>query len=83
MMKRLSALVILLIPILLSAFGIKLMRDMVFGILKEPIPSLLLQFLLGFLFFVIGLGFISGYVLHRDRKQNKVQARFKKKSIQK
>ena len=63
----------------MAAFGIKLMRDMVFGILQNPFPYLWLQFLIGFLLFIFGLGFIAGFILHRDRKKNKVQPRFKQK----
>ncbi|MGX1263826.1 hypothetical protein RKD55_001630 [Rossellomorea marisflavi] len=79
-MSRLIALIIMLIPGALAALGIKLMRDMLFGILQPPIPYLWLQFVLGLVFFVVGLGFIAGFVLHRDRKRNKVQPRFTKKS---
>lgn len=77
-MRRIIALIIILIPIFLAAYGIKLMRDMVFGILQAPIPSLPLQFIIGIILFLLGLGFISGLVLHRDRKRNKVAERFKK-----
>ncbi|CAM3744191.1 DUF2627 domain-containing protein [Cytobacillus oceanisediminis] len=76
-MIRLIALLILLIPGVLAVYGIKLMRDMVFGILQSPFPYLWLQFIAGLLFLLIGLGFIAGFVLYRDRKRNKVQARFK------
>lgn len=75
-MKRIIALVILLIPGFLAAFGIKLMRDMAFGILQTPIPFLWLQFLIGLVFFIGGLGFVGGFILHRDRKRNKVQGKF-------
>lgn len=78
-MVRIFALIILLIPGIMAAFGIKLMRDMVFGILQNPFPYLWLQFLIGFLLFIFGLGFIAGFILHRDRKKNKVQPRFKQK----
>jgi hypothetical protein len=78
-MIRIIALVILLIPGFLAAYGIKLMRDMTFGILQPPFPYLWLQFLLGLLFFVGGLGFVAGFILHRDRKRNKVQTRFQNK----
>lgn len=78
-MQRLIALIILLIPGILAAYGIKLMRDMFFGILQEPFNLLWLQFICGFILFIIGLGFISGFVLYRDRKKNKVQAKFQKK----
>lgn len=77
-MKRIAALVVMLIPGFLAAFGIKLMRDMVFGRLQQPFSHLWLQFLVGFILFILGLGFVAGFVLHRDRKRNKVQDRFKK-----
>jgi hypothetical protein len=76
-MIRIIALFILLIPGFLAGFGIKLMRDMTFGVLLSPIPSLGLQFLLGLLLFIGGLGFVAGFIFRRDRKRNKVQARFK------
>jgi hypothetical protein len=76
-MQRLIALIIMLIPGALAALGIKLMRDMLFGILQPPFYALWLQFIAGLLFFLGGLGFIAGFILHRDRKRNKVQDRFK------
>ena len=78
-MKRLIAFFILFIPGCFAAYGIKIMRDMVFGILLPPYPVLWLQFLTGFILMVLGVGFIAGFVLHRDRKKNKVQSRFSKK----
>jgi hypothetical protein len=77
-MKRIIALLILVIPGFLAGFGIKLMRDMTFGILQSPIPYLGLQFLLGLILFLCGLAFVAGFIFHRDRKRNKVQDRFKK-----
>jgi putative Mn2+ efflux pump MntP len=77
-MIRIFALIILLIPGFLAAYGIKLMRDMVFGILQNPFPYLWMQFLAGLLLFLLGLGFVAGFILYRDRKRNKVQNRFKK-----
>ncbi|MFD1707045.1 DUF2627 domain-containing protein [Siminovitchia sediminis] len=79
-MARIIALVLLVLPGLLAGYGIKLMRDMLFGILQPPLPYLWLQFLLGLIFFILGLGFIGGFILHRDRKRNKVQDRFKKRA---
>lgn len=79
-MVRLIALLIMVIPGLLAAYGIKLMRDMVFGILQSPFPYLWLQFLAGLLFFIIGLSFIAGFIFYRDRKKNKVQPRFQRKN---
>lgn len=77
-MKRIFALIILLIPGFLAGYGIKLMRDMTFGVLQAPIPNLLLQFVIGLVLFIGGLWFVAGFILHRDRKRNKVQDRFKK-----
>lgn len=77
-MIRIFALIILLIPGVLAALGVKLMRDMTFGILQAPFPYLWLQFLVGLLFFIGGLAFVAGFIFHRDRKRNKVQTRFKK-----
>lgn len=78
-MMRIIALIILLIPGFLAALGIKLMRDMTFGILQAPFPYLWLQFLSGLLFVICGLGFVAGFIFHRDRKRNKVQTRFQDK----
>jgi hypothetical protein len=77
-MTRIIALIILLIPGFLAALGIKLMRDMTFGLLQAPFPNLWLQFLAGLVFLIGGLGFVAGFIFHRDRKRNNVQERFKK-----
>lgn len=75
-MIRIFALIILLIPGFFAAAGIKFMRDMFFGILHAPFPFLWLQFVVGLILFLAGLGFVAGFILFRDRKRNKVQARF-------
>ncbi|WP_040208178.1 DUF2627 domain-containing protein [Neobacillus jeddahensis] len=77
-MIRIIALIILVIPGALAALGIKLMRDMTFGILQAPFPNLGLQFLVGLIFFIGGLGFVAGFIFHRDRKRNKVQTKYRK-----
>lgn len=77
-MIRIIALLIMVIPGVIAAYGVKFMRDMVFGILHAPIPYLWLQFISGLLMVVLGIGFIAGFILHRDRKRNKVQSRFQK-----
>lgn len=78
-MSRLIALMIMVIPGIIAVLGIKLMRDMTFGILQPPIPFLWLQFLIGLLLFLGGLSFVAGFILFRDRKRNKVQKRFSKR----
>ncbi|PEM31811.1 DUF2627 domain-containing protein [Bacillus wiedmannii] len=77
-MQRYLALSLALIPISLAVFGIKLMRDTVFGILFPPLSILWLQFLIGALCFGLGFYIFGGFILHRDRKRNKVQARFRR-----
>ncbi|QQZ10908.1 DUF2627 domain-containing protein [Heyndrickxia vini] len=77
-MIRFIALLIMVIPGCFAALGIKLMRDMLFGILQPPFPYFWLQFLVGLILFIGGLGFIAGFVFYRDRKRNKVQKRFRK-----
>jgi uncharacterized membrane protein len=77
-MIRIIALIILVIPGVIAAYGVKLMRDMAFGLLLSPIPTLWLQFLIGLIMVIFGIGFIAGFILHRDRKRNKVQSRFQK-----
>ncbi|AZB43491.1 DUF2627 domain-containing protein [Bacillus sp. FJAT-42376] len=78
-MSRIIALTIMLIPGIMAAYGIKLMRDLFFGILQPPIPSLLLQFFIGVLLFIGGLSFVAGFIFYRDRKHNKVQKRFSRR----
>jgi len=77
-MQRFLALCIVLAPVFLGVYGITLMRDTLFGYLNAPFPFLWLQFFGGLIAFLIGLTFIGGYILHRDRKRNKVQPRLRK-----
>lgn len=79
-MQRLIALIILLIPGLIAAWGIKLMRDGFFSIIHPPFSIVSVQFLTGLILFLLGLAFIGGFVLYRDQKRNKVQPRFEKKN---
>lgn len=78
-MARFAAFVVLLIPGLMAAAGIKFLRDTLFGKLLSPFPWLWLQFVMGIILFAIGFGFFAGFLLHRDRKNGKVSTRFQKK----
>ncbi|WP_075618039.1 DUF2627 domain-containing protein [Paenisporosarcina indica] len=78
-MARLLAFIVLLIPGIMAAGGIKLIRDTIFGKLIGPIPYLWLQLLIGLLLVVVGIGFFAGFLLNRDRKNGKVQPKFVKK----
>ncbi|MFD1635936.1 DUF2627 domain-containing protein [Evansella tamaricis] len=77
-MQRFLALCVLLIPGFIAGYGIKLMRDTIFQIKIWPYEWLWLQFIVGVLALVFGVWFIGGFILHRDRKNNKVAPRFRR-----
>lgn len=79
-MARMAAFIVLLIPGIMAAAGIKFMRDTFFGHLIAPFPWLWLQFVIGAVFFIAGFGFFAGFLLHRDRKNGKVATRWQRKS---
>lgn len=76
-MQRFFALLLVLFPVALSSFGIKLIRDALFLIRDSPIPFLWLQFVLGVIFLISGLSLIGGFIFYRDKKRNKVQSKFR------
>ena len=69
-MIRFIAVLVLFIPGLLGAFGIKLMRDALFADFYPFLFHEGIQFTLGLIFFVVGLAFIGGFIYHRDKKRN-------------
>lgn len=71
-MIRIIAVTILIIPGVFAAFGIKLMRDALFMQIYPLLFNAGLQFIVGLILFIIGVGFIGGFVVHRDRKKNLV-----------
>ena len=87
-MARMAAFIILLIPGLMAAGGIKIMRDSLFGLSifatestdqassTAPILPIWLQFIIGLLMLIAGMWFFAGFLLHRDRKKGRVQERF-------
>ncbi len=83
---RIIGLLTLLIPGIIGAIGIKLMRDSVFLIVKPPFSLLgdaawvfVLQGAVGLILAMGGIGFVAGYVFYRDRKRGKVADRYQKK----
>ncbi|MBM7660911.1 hypothetical protein JOC85_001683 [Bacillus mesophilus] len=78
-MQRFMALILVLTPVILAVTGIKLIRDMSFGILQPPIPELWIQFVLGVICLIGGMYLIGGFIFHRDKKRNKLQKRFSEK----
>ncbi|MBP1939328.1 DUF2627 domain-containing protein [Phocicoccus pinnipedialis] len=77
-MKKIIALLVLVIPALFAAYGIKLMRDAVFAIAIPPFSSVALQFVVGLILTVLGIWFVAGYILHREKKNKRAQERFMK-----
>lgn len=66
---RIIAVIILFIPGVIGAYGIKLMRDALFGDITSFLLNPSLQFIVGFALFGAGLAFIGGFIVHRDRKK--------------
>lgn len=79
-MGRLIAFILLVIPALICAAGIKFMRDTLYASLIEPFPWLWLQFITGLAMFLFGFFFFAGFLLNRDRKAGKVSKRWQKKA---
>lgn len=77
-MGRLIAFIVLCIPAIIAGAGIKFMRDTLYTKLISPFPSLWLQFIVGLIFFIFGLWFFAGFLLHRDRKRGRVAPKFNK-----
>ncbi|MFZ3577131.1 DUF2627 domain-containing protein [Virgibacillus sp. DJP39] len=66
---RIIAVLFLVIPGIISAYGIKLMRDSLFDDLYPLFFHVGVQFFIGFIFLVGGIAFIGGFIVHRDRKR--------------
>ncbi|ALX48034.1 DUF2627 domain-containing protein [Lentibacillus amyloliquefaciens] len=72
-MIRIIAVLMLLIPGLISAYGIKLMRDTLFNEFHPIFFHNGIQFIAGLVFFIGGIWFIGGFIVYRDRKKQKKQ----------
>ncbi|WP_413379837.1 DUF2627 domain-containing protein [Alkalihalobacillus sp. 1P02AB] len=79
-MGRFIALTIMLIPVFIAGYGIKLMRDTFFQISNISFLPLSLEFVLGLILFLAGLSFIAGFIFYRDKKNGKISPKFKKNS---
>jgi len=84
--SRLIAILMLVIPGLAAAYGFLLMKDALFdyfaqlGDVELNTPHFeWLPFVLGFILFLLGVGFIGGWIFFRDRKHNYVASRFRPK----
>lgn len=74
-MVRIVAALLLFIPGIICAIGIKLMRDTVFADFYPIFFNEGIQFFVGLLLFLGGIGFIGGFIIHRDKKRQSVKAR--------
>ncbi|GAA0327393.1 DUF2627 family protein [Oceanobacillus sp. FSL W7-1293] len=68
-MQRNLALIILFIPGVIAAFGIKLMRDTLFDTFYPIFIFGSIQFIVGLILFLGGLLFLGGFIVYRDRKK--------------
>lgn len=71
-MIRIIAATLLLIPGVLAAFGIKLMRDTLFDDFYPILLTKGIQFIVGLLLFIGGVAFLGGFIYHRDRKRQRL-----------
>lgn len=78
-MSRIFAVIVMFTPGVIGAFGIKLMRDAVFAEVSPILFNEIIQFIIGFIMFAIGLAFIGGFIYHRDKKKELVKERNKSK----
>jgi hypothetical protein len=85
-LSRLIAILLLVIPGIGAAYGFLLMKDAFFQYFAE-MGDVHLQtphfawgsFLIGFILFFLGVGFIGGWIFFRDRKHNYLSSRFRPK----
>lgn len=69
-MVRIIAVLIIFLPGVIGALGIKLMRDAFFSEVYPFLFNEVVQFIVGLIMFVGGLAFIGGFIYHRDKKRN-------------
>lgn len=81
-MIRSIAVMLLLIPGIFAALGIKLMRDALFSEYAPFFMHASVQFLAGLILFAGGLAFVGGYIVYRDRKHHKQSIPSKSQSKQ-
>nr|WP_027417329.1 DUF2627 domain-containing protein [Aneurinibacillus terranovensis] len=80
MARFLAVMIVYVIPGAIAVFGFKMMRDTVFLYFDPTIHHFMAgRFFAALAMFLFGLCFIAGYILHKDRKKNRVQSRFQKK----
>lgn len=86
LIQRLIAIMMLVIPGIAAAYGFLLMKDAVYdyfakiGDINNSSPDFAWGiFIGGAILFLIGIGFIGGWIFFRDRKHNYLSSRFRPK----
>ncbi|OXS52422.1 hypothetical protein B1A99_34245 [Cohnella sp. CIP 111063] len=86
LIQRLIAILLLVIPGIAAAYGFLLMKDAVYdyfakiGDIDVVSPDFSWgMFIGGAILFLIGIGFIGGWIFFRDRKHNYLSPRFRPK----
>ena len=74
-MIRNFAIIILLIPGIFAAIGIKLMRDTLFDDFYGIFFYSWIQFVVGLILFVGGVLFLGGFIVFRDRKNKRKEGK--------
>ncbi|RXT13809.1 DUF2627 family protein [Ammoniphilus sp. CFH 90114] len=71
--QRLLAVFVIVIPGLLAGYGWNIMRDVIFFSFTPEGGSLpVLKFIGGLALFLLGVAFIAGFFVHRDKKKKKI-----------
>ncbi|MEW9669640.1 DUF2627 family protein [Ammoniphilus sp. 3BR4] len=68
--QRLLAVLVIVIPGILAGYGWNIMRDAIFFSFSPEGGSLpIFKFIGGLTLFLLGVAFIAGYFVHRDKKK--------------
>jgi len=82
-MIRIIAILMLIMPGVAAAIGIKLMRDTLFNDFYSIFFNGAIQFMFGLLLFIGGVAFLGGFIIYRDRKQQRKKNEEETDSLQK
>lgn len=77
-LSRFIAILLLVIPGIAATYGFLAMKNAVFDSF-ETASFPWLKFVFGLILFVLGVGFIAGWIFYRDSKRNYVAPRFKER----
>lgn len=79
-LSRIIAILLIVIPGIMSTYGFIIMKEAFFAQFEPAVDHLPWgKLILGLFLFVLGIFFLGGWILFRDRKRNYVVPRFKEK----